>query len=126
MKPTSESATITSSHTCEPPNSSTQILPLDTIPTISVPSSFNQPGENEVWLFDLGVNPEVITIKVGTTVTWTDFDTFPYTITSDEGLFLSPTLAWGSQWSFTFTETGDYRYHISDDMNSLVGEVIVS
>jgi plastocyanin len=83
------------------------------------------PGENQVWLFDLAIIPEVINVTVGTTVTWTDYDTLPYTIMSDDGLFLSPELDWGMSWSFTFAESGSYSYHVSDDMNGLVGQVIV-
>jgi plastocyanin len=73
----------------------------------------------------LAVIPEVLTVKRGDTVTWTDYDTLPYTITSDDGLFISPVLAWGSSWSYTFKTVGTYHYHVSEDMNGLVGEVIV-
>jgi plastocyanin len=84
-----------------------------------------QPPANAVWLIYIGINPEVITVKVGTAVTWTDFDSLPYTVMSDDGLFLSPELAEGSSWSFTFTQPGSYSYHVSEDMNGLVGKVIV-
>ncbi len=60
-------------------------------------------------------NPQTITIKTGTTVTWTDKDTTPHTVTSDSGAPASfnsgPLAAPGGTFKFTFTQAGTYTYH---------------
>lgn len=65
------------------------------------------------------------TISEGDTVTWTNQDAAPHTVTSDDGGPLdSPTLQQGDSWSFTFTEAGTYSFYcvIHPDM---VGEITV-
>src|SRR5215469_1890642 len=59
-------------------------------------------------------NPQTITIKVGTTVTWTDKDGVSHTVTSLSGpaSFNSGALAAsGGTFHFTFTKAGTYSYH---------------
>jgi plastocyanin len=71
-------------------------------------------------------NPATLTVPVGTTVTWTNEDTAPHTVTSKSGGPLnSPNLSKGDSWSFTFTTPGSYEYFcaIHPDM---VGKVIVT
>jgi plastocyanin len=56
--------------------------------------------------------PVVITVKSGTTVTWTNKDAAPHTITSDTGAFDSGNLAPASgKFSKTFSEVGTFAYH---------------
>ena len=61
--------------------------------------------------------PATLTVAVGTTVTWTQQDEIPHTVTSgqpgaaDEGsLFDSPLLELGQTFSVTFIEPGTYLY----------------
>ena len=71
-------------------------------------------------------SPATLTVPAGTTVTWTNEDTAPHTVTSKSGGTLnSPTLNKGDSWSFTFTTPGSYEYFcaIHPDM---VGTVIVT
>ena len=56
--------------------------------------------------------PAQLTIKVGTTVTWTNHDDIPHTVVS-AGKFRSKTLDTDDSFSFTFTATGDYKYFCS-------------
>jgi plastocyanin len=106
--------------------SATQTPSTSTAGNSTITAAFaGQPPGGEVWLFQLGVNPEVITIKVGDTVTWVCWDTIEYTIISFDDLFTSPVLTWGSRWGFTFLKPGQFRYRISDDMNQDVGTVVV-
>jgi plastocyanin len=67
--------------------------------------------------------PSALTVNVGDTVTWTNEDDSPHTVTSG-GPFDSGNLDPGQSFSFTFTDPGTYgyacRYH--DDM---VGTVTV-
>lgn len=52
-----------------------------------------------------------ITVTVGTTVTWTNNDSAPHTVTADDGSFASGTLNGGDTFSFTFEEAGSFAYY---------------
>jgi plastocyanin len=56
--------------------------------------------------------PAELTVKVGTTVTWTNHDDIPHTVVS-AGKFRSKTLDTDNTYSFTFTTAGDYKYFCS-------------
>jgi plastocyanin len=56
--------------------------------------------------------PAQLTLKVGTTVTWTNHDDIPHTVVS-AGKFRSKTLDTDDSFSFTFTAAGDYKYFCS-------------
>jgi plastocyanin len=56
--------------------------------------------------------PAQLTVKVGTTVTWTNRDDIPHTVVS-AGQFRSKALDTDDKYSFTFTSTGDYTYFCS-------------
>ncbi len=54
--------------------------------------------------------PASLTIQKGTTVTWTNDDSAPHTVTAQNKSFQSGTLQKGSQFSFTFNVPGSYEY----------------
>jgi plastocyanin len=56
--------------------------------------------------------PAQLTVKVGTTVTWTNHDDIPHTVVS-AGKFRSKALDTDDSYSFTFTTAGDYQYFCS-------------
>ena len=56
--------------------------------------------------------PAQLTVKVGTTVTWTNRDDIPHTVVS-AGKFRSKTMDTDGTFSFTFTAPGDYKYFCS-------------
>jgi plastocyanin len=56
--------------------------------------------------------PAELTVKVGTTVTWTNHDDIPHTVVS-AGKFRSKALDTDNSFSFTFTAAGDYKYFCS-------------
>ena len=56
--------------------------------------------------------PAQLTVKTGTTVTWTNNDDIPHTVVS-AGKFRSKALDTGDTYSFTFTSAGDYKYFCS-------------
>ena len=56
--------------------------------------------------------PQELTVKAGTTVTWKNRDDIPHTIVS-AGKFRSKTLDTDDSFSFTFTAAGDYKYFCS-------------
>jgi plastocyanin len=54
--------------------------------------------------------PQHITVKPGTTVTWTNDDDDTHTVASSSKLFKSKALDTGDKFSFTFTTPGTYAY----------------
>ncbi len=55
--------------------------------------------------------PNVLTVPVGTTVTWTNNDVGQiHTVTDAAGSFDSGFLNPGDSWSYTFTEAGEFEY----------------
>nr|NUR38073.1 cupredoxin family copper-binding protein [Sphingomonas sp.] len=57
-------------------------------------------------------NP-VVTVKPGTTVTWTNADDIPHTVVSKDGVFKSKVLDTGDRFSFTFAKPGQFGYFCS-------------
>jgi plastocyanin len=55
----------------------------------------------------------VVTVKPGTTVTWTNADDIPHTVVSKDGLFKSKVLDTGDRFSFTFAKAGQFGYFCS-------------
>ena len=55
----------------------------------------------------------VVTVKAGTTVTWTNGDDIPHTVVSKDGVFRSKVLDTGDHFSFTFAKTGQFGYFCS-------------
>ena len=61
--------------------------------------------------------PATITVAAGTTITWTNNDSMPHTVTSDTGLFDSGTISGsgaygaGGSYSYTFITAGTFPYH---------------
>jgi plastocyanin len=55
-------------------------------------------------------SPATVTIKAGTTLTWTNRDQDPHTVTAMSGPFHSPTLNTGQSFRYTFTTPGRFEY----------------
>jgi plastocyanin len=55
--------------------------------------------------------PGVAMVKTGGTVTWTNQDIVPHTVTADDGSFDSGSLAQGAHFSHTFQQAGTVAYH---------------
>jgi plastocyanin len=79
---------------------------------------------NAVTIVDFGFNPGSITVKAGTTVTWTNTGV-THTVTSNTGLFDSGHLGSGGTFTFTFSKAGTYAYHCAIH-SAMKGEVTVS
>jgi plastocyanin len=81
---------------------------------MSMPSSAAAPGPavsaNAVAIQGFAFSPASITVKVGTTVTWTNRDTDAHTVTANPGPFKSKTLDTGGTFSYTFTTAGTFDY----------------
>jgi plastocyanin len=68
--------------------------------------------ENAVTIDNFTFSPAEMTVKVGTTVTWTNHDDIPHTVVS-AGKFRSKAMDTDNSFSFTFTAAGDYKYFCS-------------
>ena len=66
---------------------------------------------SQVQIADMAFQPGNLTVTVGDTVTWTNADGRPHTVTADGGAFASGNVDEGGSFSFTFTEPGTYSYH---------------
>ena len=75
-------------------------------------------GGTEVRLDDFAFAPANIVIDVGTTVTWTNYDSVEHTVTSDEGDELeSERLGEDGTFRHTFDTPGEYYYHCKPHSN---------
>lgn len=75
-----------------------------------------KPKENEIFIQDFAYSPESLTIKKGTTITWTNKDEAHHDITPIEmsdNFKPSKLLAQGESYSFTFESAGTYNYKCS-------------
>ena len=55
----------------------------------------------------------VVTVKAGTTITWTNGDDIPHTVVAKDGAFKSKVLDTGDHFSFTFAKPGQFGYYCS-------------
>lgn len=62
---------------------------------------------------DFTFSPPTLTVPVGTTVTWTNHDEAPHTITSPSGAFGSAGLSNDDRFAQTFSHAGTYQYFCS-------------
>jgi plastocyanin len=67
---------------------------------------------NTVMISNFAFSPAAITVKAGTTVTWTNKDTDAHTVTSqnNSGPLGSSALSTGQSYSYKFTKAGTYSY----------------
>lgn len=76
---------------------------------ISIPS---ENGGAQVKISGFAFSPATLAIKAGTTVTWTNLDAAPHTVTGSGG-FLSGQIGQGGTYTYTFTAPGTYEYGCS-------------
>ena len=67
---------------------------------------------NAVAIMNFAFAPAALTVKAGTTVTWTNKDSDAHTVTSQGsgGPLQSAALSTGQSYTFTFTKPGTYSY----------------
>ncbi len=70
----------------------------------------NVAASTEVNIDNFSFTPKSLTVKAGTTVTWTNHDDIPHFVTSAGGKFSSPVIDTDQKFSFTFTSPGSYPY----------------
>lgn len=81
---------------------------------------------NAVAIRSFSFSPANLQVTAGTTVTWTNYDSAPHTITfRDSSLKSSGILNQGDTFSYTFTRAGVYAYYC-DLHQTMVGQVTVT
>lgn len=80
-----------------------------------------------VTIDNFAFSPAAITVKKGTTVTWTNNDSTTHTVTETDGQNgpQSSNLATGKSYSFTYNTVGTFKYHCSIHP-SMTGSVTVT
>jgi plastocyanin len=78
----------------------------------------------EVTIDNFTFRPQVLTVAVGTTVTWTNRDDIPHTVVSDDAVFKSKARDTDEKFSYTFDKAGTYPYHCSIHPK-MTGQVVV-
>lgn len=69
------------------------------------------PAAGAVTITGFAFAPTPLRVAVGATVTWTNGDPVPHTVTADNGDFPGAMLDPGAHGSATFTAVGSYDYH---------------
>lgn len=84
-----------------------------------------QNAPNTIAIQNFAFNPNTLTVKAGTKVTWINQDSTTHTVTSDNGAFQSSgNLNPGDKYTFTFNKTGTYPFHCSIHP-SMTGQITV-
>lgn len=105
----------------------TPTTPTTTPTTPTAPTTPTTPvtqGLNEVWAQGFSFNPATVTVKAGTTVSWTNKDADQHDVTSDTGLFTRQINLGGPSFNYTFDKPGTYNY-ICGAHPGMTGKVIV-
>jgi plastocyanin len=103
--PSTTSATATGG---TPPPMTSMSMPASAAPA---PAPAAAPvATSSVTIKGFAFGPAAITVKVGTTVTWTNMDQDAHTVTAKDGSFGSQAIDTGGSYKFTFTKAGTYDY----------------
>ena len=66
---------------------------------------------NTISIYNMLFGSGSLTVKAGTTVTWTNGDNMTHTVTADDGSFTSADMKYGDTYSHTFSSVGTIPYH---------------
>ena len=79
----------------------------------ALPAFAQQVTAGAVSIDNFTFNPAALTVKAGTTVTWTNKDDIPHAVAAVGKQFKSKVLDTDNSYSFTFTTPGTYAYFCS-------------
>ncbi|OGH10243.1 MAG: hypothetical protein A2152_01010 [Candidatus Levybacteria bacterium RBG_16_35_6] len=90
------------------------LTPTESIQPTSEPTTDTQ-KESMVEIVNYTFSPSTLSIKRGTTVTWTNQDDVNHDVVSDPNgdVFKSELFSKGESYSFTFDNVGTYNYYCS-------------
>lgn len=92
--------------------------------TVATMTKAATPAAASVQIGNFTFKSPVLTVKPGTTVTWTNGDDIPHTVVSKDGVFKSKVLDSGDKFSFTFAKPGQFGYFCSIHPH-MTGTIIV-
>lgn len=73
----------------------------------------NSNNSVEVNIDNFSFSPATLTVKAGTSITWTNRDDIPHTVVADDKSFKSKVLDTNEKFTFTPTKPGTYPYFCS-------------
>lgn len=91
---------------------------------VSIPSAAGTADPTRIVVKDFMFNPTPLTVKAGSTVTWTNMDDEPHTVVSDTGVFKSGGMDTNESFSYKFDKPGTYRFTCSIHPR-MVGTIVV-
>ena len=80
---------------------------------------------DQVTIDNFAFAPATLTVKAGTTVTWTNKDEEPHTVAASDGSFHSPGMGTGATFTHTFSTAGTFDY-VCSIHPSMHGTVVVT
>jgi plastocyanin len=81
-------------------------------------------SQSKVLIQNFTYNPNTLTVKAGTNVTWINHDSVIHDVSSDTGAFASKDLTKGESYTHNFTKPGEYPYHCNEHPY-MTGKIIV-
>jgi plastocyanin len=84
-----------------------------TMTMVTTVTKASPPAAASVQIDNFTFKAPLLTVKPGTTVTWTNADDIPHTVVSKDGVFKSKVLDTGDKFSFTFAKIGQFGYFCS-------------
>jgi len=93
-----------------PPSASPSMPSMTPPPSAAAGPAGAPVSSNAVMIQNFAFAAPTVIVKVGTTVTWTNGDEDPHTVTAIGGPFHSPTLTNGARFTYTFTTVGTFTY----------------
>jgi amicyanin len=82
------------------------------------------PATMEIKIDNFTFAPPELTVKAGTTITWTNHDDIPHTVVSTDKVFKSKVLDTDEEFSSTFSTPGTFIYFCSIHPK-MTGKVVV-
>ncbi|MDO8686188.1 MAG: cupredoxin family copper-binding protein [Clostridiales bacterium] len=110
---------------CQYPNSATSSTTTSSATASATSTAENRNNTaNEILIEGNKFKPDILTIKVGESVTWVNKDSYNHTVTSSSGLFDSKDMAFDTKFSFKFEKEDMYDY-ICGIHTTMKGKIIV-
>jgi amicyanin len=100
------------------------IVGLDGLAGKATASAQSTPETMDVKIDNFTFGPAELTVKAGTTITWTNRDDIPHTVVSSDKAFKSKVLDTDEKFSSTFRTPGTFSYFCSIHPK-MTGKVVV-
>jgi plastocyanin len=93
-----------------PTGSGTPTMSSMSGPGMSVTAPAAPASGDQVNIDNFAFVPAKLTVRAGSTVTWTNHDEEPHTVAASDGTFHSPGMGTGATFSHTFAAAGTFDY----------------